>query len=308
MRSANKPIEDRTISSRVRQAGLRHVLKSLQRLLFGRIILIFQMGKVGSRSVESSLLNLFVKQGILTRHHQFYHDPNSFGLRSEIALCDNGLSYFRTHVTSALEPIIRKVILWRAKLGLPLSVICPVREPIARDVSAFFYWYIYHRILRGEMSLKQLENTPLEELQKLFCQDSRPADPLGYDQLAEHSFLIDWFDKHFKRALNIDVYSRPFPVDRKWQIYRRGFTKVLLYRSDLEHSEQLRLVASFLNLGLSELIIENDSDKSIYADVYKKFNETVKFPEQYIRRMHNSRFAKHFWSEAELKIAADKWR
>ena len=291
---------------------VKHLI-SLPSLLFGRIILIFQMGKVGSRSVESSLLNLFVKQGIFTRRHQFYYVPDNYGLRSEVVLCDNRLSYFRTHVASALEPVIRKVILWRAKLGLPLSVICPIREPIARDVSAFFYFYIYHRILTKNMSLKQLENIPLEELQRLFCQEHRPTDqygpnPFRNDLFAEHSFSINWFDKHFKPPVNIDVYSRPFPVDRKWQIYRRGFTKVLLYRSDLEHSEQRKIISNFLNLELNELVTQNDSSKSIYADVYRKFKHTAKLPEQYIRQMHDSRFAKHFWSPEELKAAADKWR
>ena len=307
----------KTIFSRVRRIGLRHTLKLLPRLLFeriklfprllfGRIILVFQMGKVGSRSVEASLLNLFVKQGILTRPKQYHYGPNLF--RSEIAFCDNNLSFFRTHVASALEPTVRKTILWRAKLGLPLSVVCPIREPIARDVSAFFYFYLFHRIRNRVMSIKQIENTPLEELQRLFCEDPRPTNQHGSDQLSEHSFSTNWFDRCFKPLLNIDVYKRPFPVDRKWQTYHRGFTKVLLYRIDLERSEQLKLIASFLNLELNELIVANKSDKHIYANVYKKFNETAKLPEQYIRKVHGSRFAKHFWSPEELKSAADKWR
>ena len=33
------------------------------------------------------------------------------------------------------------MILWRVRLGLPLKIICPIREPIARDVSAFFHFF-----------------------------------------------------------------------------------------------------------------------------------------------------------------------
>ena len=198
----------------------------------------------------------------------------------------------------------RSMILWRVRLGLPLTVICPIREPIARNVSAFFYVY-------GQEAPDLLENTSLGGLEELFLMDTRPkrADiPSRMTALTEHEFALNWFDKQFRFLTRIDVYKQPFPIDRKWQIYRRGFTRVLLYRTDLERSEQTKLNSDFLGIKLDEIRLENSSEDEDYAERYSQFRESVKLPERYIRRMHDSRFAQHFWSPQELKVAADKWR
>ena len=128
------------------------------------------------------------------------------------------------------------------------------------------------------------------------------------DPLAEHSFALSWFDEHFQPLTHIDVYKKPFPIDRKWQIYNRGSTQALVYRVDLKRSEQAKLISNFLEIELDEMKVINRSEDRNYAKLYSQFRESIKFPEQYIKRMHNSRFAKHFWSQEELKAAADKWR
>ena len=119
---------------------------------------------------------------------------------------------------------------------------------------------------------------------------------------------VNWFDKQFRFLTRIDVYKKPFPIDRKWQIYRRGFTQVLVYRNDLKRSEQAKLVSRFLGIKLDEMRPIHAADNENYAELYSRFRESVKLPEWYIRQMHDSRFAQHFWSPEELKVAADKWR
>ena len=185
-------------------------------------------------------------------------------------------------------------------------MICPVREPIARDVSAFFYFHC-----QGNPEL--VENTNLGELEELFLTDSRPkkfySHPPYSNAPAEHSWTLNWFDEHFKPLTRIDVYRQPFPIDRKWQVYRRGFTRVLVYRIDLERSEQAKLISRFLGIKLDEMRSSNVArNNKNYAELYSRFRESVKLPEQYIRRMHDSRFAQHFWSPEELNAMADKWR
>ena len=188
-------------------------------------------------------------------------------------------------------------IRWPARLGLPLKLICPIREPIARDVSVFFNFHLQY--YRPHLFAK----TDLRELEELFLADSRPADAI-----INHSFALNWFDEHFKPLTRIDIYKQPFPIDRKWQIYRRGFTRVLVYRNDLKRSEQTKLISRFLGIQMDEIRPRNTTKNKDYAEPYSRFRESVKLPEQYIRRMHDSRFAQHFWSQEELKEAADKWR
>ena len=267
--------------------GLHRVLKFIEGFLFKRVIFVFQMGKVGSRSVLYSI------QRSLNKQDGKWNHKNTI--------------LFDRHKLDELYSgnLIKPIILWRGRLGLPIKIICPIREPIARDVSAFFNFYC-------KVHLPSFPTTDLQELEELFLKDSReksanPSRPLSY-LVSEHEFALNWFDEHFKPLMRIDVYKQPFPIDRKWQIYRRGFTRVLVYRIDLTRSEQTKLISRFLGIQLDEIGSENASKNKEYYEFYSRFHESVKLPEQYIRRMHDSRFAKHFWSPAELKAAADKWR
>ena len=283
--------------------------KIIQSLLLGRSVFIFQMGRVGSTSILEAIQTALNEQNTIPRQHRL----PSFYNRSRSALYLDRNHTFQTDFAEYR----RKVILWRTRLGLPISVICPIREPIARSVSAFFYFYY---LSMAEYDPECL-NIPAKDLTPLFLMNSRPLkvgdvlhdspyknSVISGNERAEHNFSLNWFDKHFQPQLHIDVYKKPFPIDRKWQIYRRGFTRVLLYRADLKQSEQAKLVSHFLGLKLGEIKPKNESTHRIYSKLYSQFRESVKLPEQYIRQMHDSRFARHFWSPEELKAAADKWR
>ena len=255
-------------------------------LLFKRIIFTFQMGKVGSTSVFFAIQK-FLEESDGT--HSF--------IRGNIGLCENSKYILAScHRGSELKGFYGSIILWRARLGLPLSVICPIREPIARDVSAFFN--VYCPLVPG-----LLENADLGELEELFLSDSRPAD-----EFDGHPFALNWFDKHLNPLTRIDVYKKPFPIDRKWQTYSRGSIRVLIYRIDLKRSEQKKQISRFLGIELDEFRPQNVTKNKNYAEHYSQFRESVKLPEQYIRLVHGSRFARHFWSSVELKATADKWR
>ena len=224
---------------------LRKIPKFIDGLLFKRVILVFQMGKVGS---FSALYAIYRSLGKQDRGQGFWGSSSM-----EIG----NTTIFHMHRNHDFNDFRRLMILWHARLGLPLSVICPIREPIARDVSAFFYW-----CLRYQKNLDLTANADLGELEELFLKDSRPhqSSRARSYTLAEHQFTLNWFDEHLKPLTRIDVYKQPFPIDRKWQIYRRGFTRELVYQIDLERSEQAKLISRFLGIKLDELRPENRSE------------------------------------------------
>ena len=278
---------------------LHRIPSFMRRLLFKRVFFVLQMGKVGSHSV------FFAIQRSLEKRDKWRW---SIETRNTILISNHR---FPNHTIWAPY---RAMILWRARLGLPLKIICPIREPIARDVSAFFHFY-------RDAAPRLFKNTNLGEIEKMFLAYSGQIEPtdhfkallyrrpiLANDPIVQHQFGLEWFDKQLRPLTRIDVYKQPFPIDRKWQIYRRGFTRVLLYRIDLKRSEQTKLISRFLGIKLGEIGLENDGKNKDYAELYSRFRESVKLPEQYIRQMHDSRFAQHFWSPQELKAAADKWR
>ena len=250
------------------------------------------MGRVGSTSTRRAV------QEYLGDQYEWYDHWNVREIGNTIL--------FHCHRIVYLGGFYRAMILWRVRLGLPANIICPIREPIARDISAFFYFYC-------QFVPDLLENANLREIEKIFLTDSRPQPKRSGLQPrrllhSDRRFALNWFDEHFKPLTRIDVYKQPFPIDRKWQIYRRGFTRVLVYRVDLKRSEQAKLISRFLGIKLDDMRLENATRTKDWYEPYSRFRESVKLPEWYIEQMHDSRFAQHFWSPAELKAAADKWR
>ena len=263
---------------------LRVIPQIIRSLLFRRATYIFQMGRVGSSSVYKSILGFLNEQDARSKNILF-HDHG-------ITLRD-----FCIPLNFSLQGY-KFIVAWRARLGLPLSVICPIREPIARDVSAFFYF--------GGAPESPGSPPDMREIKERFLANPRNPNAKAppNEKISNPLYTLDWFDRYFRLLTRIDVYKKPFPIDRKWQTYRRGFTRVLVYRNDLKLSEQAELISHFLGIKLGEIQNRN----SVKNENYSRFCESVKLPEWYIRRTHDSRFARHFWSPAELKAVADKWR
>ena len=241
---------------------LRKIPGFIRALLFKRVIFVFQMGKVGSQSafiaIQRSLKGQSFQRRVMNQRGERNGKAGRMHSSSKYILIHG-------HMISFWD-FYNFIIRWRARLGLPLKVICPIREPIARDVSAFFNFHVQYRP-------HLFAKTDLRELEKLFLADSWPADAI-----TNHSFALNWFDEHFKPLTRIDVYKQPFPIDRKWHIYKRGFTRVLVYRNDLKRSEQTKLISRFLGIQMDEIRPRNTTKNKDYAEPYSRFRESVKLP------------------------------
>ena len=229
-------------------------------LQFGRVVIVFQMGRVGSTSILAPLKRVESKYATTrSRRSAVYR-------------------VYRIHESKEkrFKNLKKPNMIWR-----PISVICPIREPIDRSVSAFFYFY-YERIARQHPENMDI---PIEDLKTLFLKDSRPQESLTPvrlaehryrpSRLAEHNFCLNWFDEHFQTQFLIDVYKTPFDITRKYQEYRRGGTRVLLYRNDLDILEQARLISRFIGVKL-EIKPQNEATRHIYSGLYDRFQESAK--------------------------------
>ena len=224
-------------------------------------IYLFQMGKVGSVSLQSTLA------AQVNNHIVHAHDY------SEMAPADK----------YALES--------RRRANLPVSVITPVREPLSRNVSAFFQ--NFKRDTGFEVADRQWD---VDEVRELFL------------RRYPHQVCLDWFDCQFRPTFGIDVYAQVFPRQQKWATYQTGSIRVLVYRCDLGLSEQLAVLSGFLGRKIDRWVLANRADDKDYAGLYREFTEAAGFPEAYISRMCGSQYCRHFWSEQEIRATAEKWR
>jgi len=224
-------------------------------------IFLFQMGKVGSSSLKSTLSSNY--RGLVVHAH------------------DGKM------LTEKQKAILR----WRKRLKLPIYVICPIREPLSRNISAFFQ--NFNRDTGFEFSDKEWTS---DELLELFLRHY------------PHNLCLEWFDSTLRPTFGVDVFSQPFPIEQKWKIYKYKSVRILVYRSDLERSAQLDVISRLIGQQFSGWTYSNISADKEYGEIYKRFIGAVKLPDIYISIMCNSKFCRKFWSEEEIDMIKKRFK
>lgn len=224
-------------------------------------VLVYQMGKVGSSSVYHSLLKQYA--GVVFHIHSFSPDDENPRLRR----------------------LFRRAISGKR----PLYVISLTREPIGRNVSAFFenfkrdtgVDYANANFTLGELRTNFLSNYP-------------------------HDIPLKWFDKNILANFGIDVFASPFP-ERGISTYSRNNIKLLVMKSEIDDKEKVRAINDFLGLTGFQLYNTNIGEKKEYTTTYKSFKDNVKLPPDYIAKMCDSKYFKHFYSKEIIAAANKKW-
>lgn len=243
-------------------------------------ILVYHMGKVGSTSIFESL----VSAGVTNINHMNRMNPENIErVRREHR--ERGLP-----VPEGDEEGLRVYGDIRAT-SYDISCISPVRDPIRRNLSAFFFSY------------ERFTGQKYEE-------DNLDIDRLLHCFLGEysHDVPLTWFDIEMKQTLGVDVYQHPFSKETGFEtIVRRG-CRVLLLKCDLPDAEKESAIKEFLGLSAFSLQNENVGADKAYAETYKQFLKTITLPAAYLDRMCNSKYTRHFYSDDEIAAMRERWR
>lgn len=244
-------------------------------------VLVHQMGKVGSQTIFQSLERL--------GRWPVYQTHVLGGIEKHVqngrVVAPQGRSSVPPHLERSREAIERHL----AK-SQPVAVITLVREPVSRNVSAFFQnlWRV------GSPRLTDLVRT-VRWCRKTFLK--------RYD----HTEPLRWFDKQMKAPFGVDVYAFPFPRRRGWLVLRKGERRFLILRVELPDNRKRRLVARFLGLEKLRLVDRNVGETKDYGPLYRRFRQRPRLPRSYLERMLTSRYAQHFYTPDERQKAMEKW-
>lgn len=231
-------------------------------------ILVYQPGKVASKSVHKGLVQLGLRAGHihwLTRwappgRHQEY------------------------------EELLHKAL--RGKKCITL-----VREPIARQISAFF-----ESIGNGTAFNKW-------PVQRSIC-DFGIQSALGKFMLSTigHDDLESWFENEFLPTTGIDVFRHPFDVERGYTIIRENGIEVLLMTMESLPSLE-GVIGEFIGNNDFRLPKENVGAEKDYARLYQETLDTVEIPrESFDHYYKDNPLMKHFYSQADIECFAARWR
>lgn len=237
-------------------------------------VFIYQMGKVGSSSIEASVENSI-------HIHNFYdNDPCYINMHLHFP----GLSrYFKYHMFY----FFRRVLF---RLRRETKIITVVRDPHDRNVSMFFQnlhsWLVaaYTGFPKGRNNVRQVLGRAegIEVLHQV------------YDSVFPKEYPLNWFDFEFKRITGVDVYDYEFNTETGVAEIKNGKYRILIIRADVINSNR-DLIAKFLGDDTMQLSYANDGGKKWYAPVYKEFKKTYKTPESDMKMYAESRYFRHFF-------------
>ncbi|MDF1823583.1 MAG: putative capsular polysaccharide synthesis family protein [Verrucomicrobiales bacterium] len=240
-------------------------------------LLVYQMGKVGSSTVTYSLR----RNGIECEHIHRILPSNISRVRDE-------------HIERGVSPKDERVgeALWDrlATTTEQVRIITMVREPISRNISAYF------QNLKDFFHEGQVQDVKL----------SRAIDTFLSDYA--HDVPLNWFDEEFKAVTGVDVYEHSFDPATGWTRIQEGRIDLLLMRVELDDEQKTKAVSEFVGLPSLRLENENVGSEKDYAKLYQSFKGAITLPDQYKVDMLESKYAKHFYNAEELLSAAEKWR
>lgn len=269
-------------------------------------VIVYSVGKVGSTSVAATL-----EEKLPGRSVSHVHWLRSEHLRADEAHYKGRARAYRG--TRRMARFLPRYVwlgqhLCNAIATAPAAtvwdVVTLVRDPVRRNVSAFFqnlepmfdFW-------PGEELKTRSADEVAARLVELFL-DSYVA---GNSPVEHDGDPLTWFDLELKPVFGVDVFARPFPVAQGYEIYSGPNSRLLLVR--LEDLDRVagRAFAEFLGVDVSNVVQRNEASDKVYADVYRRFTKLLKMPRPYLDRMYSSRYSRHFYTPAELAAFRSRW-
>lgn len=223
-------------------------------------VIILQPGKVGSMSLFRSLQKTY--KGPVIHSHTFANKDDSYS--------------------------VRKLVKWHQS-GKPFYVISFIREPISRNVSAFFEIYEHYMGVHPRHS-----KHTVQELKSIFLRD--------YD----HNGGAIWYRQYLESTLGI--FPTQLPVHAPGYLRTTaGNIEFLMLKAELHDHEKIRLVKDFLGIAELNLVNINIAEKKDYATQYAEFKKTVRFSSEHVEALANCPYTRHFYNDHELNEMRRKW-
>ena len=228
--------------------------------------LLYTMGKVGSISVG----NVLAKHGIRPLHGHWVSN-------------DHPIGEFPT-----LKPQFGRVI----GNSSSLRVITLIREPVARNISAFFQSLVFFK-----KYCEDYPKTSAEDLQKIFIEH--------YDI----HYPDRWFELEIMKWFDFDPFKTKFRHKKGYQIYKADKQhRILILRLEDANRcvpEAFHKLLGIKNAKMLDMNTFKDKKRGT-GERYCKFL-SLPFPEEFLDRNYNLKYAKHFYTKDELAKFKQSW-
>ncbi|WP_187254498.1 putative capsular polysaccharide synthesis family protein [Alkalicoccus halolimnae] len=251
------------------------------------LVLIHQMGKVGSTSITSSLKTI----GFTPIHVHSFYSP----LSTQMYKHYHSTKYYRSFGYRLRYFLRHQLVLRLLKSRKKLKIISLVREPVSRNMSMYFHaFHVPLMDINKHKDNRREENTNMEAFRNDFFKKFN------------HTYGVNWFHEEFQRAWGVNIYEYPFNREEGHTVIREGNLEILLLKMErLNDSETV--IADFLDLPEFELKNDNMGSKKWYHAVYKEFKEKLHPKREYLHQLYESDYMSHFYTDDEKASYQEKY-
>jgi hypothetical protein len=220
-------------------------------------VVVHQMGKVGSSSLYEALKRSGDFEAYQTHNFLSREKPERM------------VQKHAHHVVNTLIPE-----------GRSIRFISGVRDPMARNISAFFH------------NMPAEVKTVDEALERFRIQAEQEV------QVTQH-----WFDAQVGTALGINVFERPADFSRGGHVVAGNF---LILRLEDPQVAREQAVARFLDLESFSMPRVNVGSEKPYAGLYAEFKKRFRPSKALVEVTYDSKYLRHFYPESHESMKA-RW-
>ena len=254
------------------------------------VVLVYQMGKVGSTSVIKTIKAVSKRYGAY--HLHFLNKENIVQAERKLAQLVGRKKYNANSWCLAESKFIRAKLERMIRKKNKLKIVTLVRDPIGRNLSSFF-----ENIERYSKALNiDIAKSSPQEIFDIF-----------QNKFHEHNYVLNWFDEEIKSVFTIDVYNYKFDKERGYTIIKKNIANVLIIRLDKLDQYGEEALKKFLGEMNVKLAYGNVASNKNYDKMYKRFLKNVQLSEEYVEKMYSSKLATHFFTKKELEHLKNKW-
>jgi len=129
----------------------------------------------------------------------------------------------------------------------------------------------------------------------------------GFLERYPHDESLTWFDEELQAVTGVDVYHHPFPATGHLRL-EVGRLDLLILKSELPNETKRLALSAFLGTNLPPFGEANRTAAKGYGQTYAEFRRSLCLPPEYVQRMLDSRYCRHFYGPAEREALRLKYR
>ncbi|XOV91163.1 MAG: putative capsular polysaccharide synthesis family protein [Bacteroidota bacterium] len=237
--------------------------------LKGKTILIYNAGKVGSRTLYFQLHNTSPFDNVYHTHF----------LSKEWLERLKGTKYFDENWERA-NMVFNHL---EKKPAEKRYIITLVREPISREFSNYFQHPDDY--VNGD-----IHSYSISEVVKRFY------------EILNFEYYFNWFDTELRTYTGFDVFDCPFDKETGYTIYDHDeLTKVLVIKLEKLNDCYQEAIQKFLGIKLKFLVNANEANQKDISSLYKEVKHKIRFTGTRLDEIYSHRFVTHFYSPAEIE-------